>query len=273
MTRRTIVTAFLVLTLLGASAIGAVGVGADAPTDAGANAGANAPASASGESVSHTVRWGETLTSIAWRYGVTVQEIVDANNLHSPNLIYAGQRLIIPIPSTLYTKHTVQRGETLYSIAAAYGVNVWDIARLNGIWNINLIFVGQKLLIPGKDKLPPTTPTPPPPIGVPSVQEEIIISSPSLNDEVTSPVTVTGWGRGFENTLAVDILNENGQVIAQGNAMIDAEVGEIGPFTGTIEFDAPATTQPGRISVYAISPRDGAIEHLNSVTVTLMGKP
>jgi LysM repeat protein len=44
----------------------------------------------------HVVRYGETLYSIAWRYGTCVQQIAAANGLYNPNLIYAGQRLCIP---------------------------------------------------------------------------------------------------------------------------------------------------------------------------------
>jgi len=44
----------------------------------------------------HIVRYGETLTSIAFRYGTTVEAIMRANNLPNPNFIYVGQRLIIP---------------------------------------------------------------------------------------------------------------------------------------------------------------------------------
>jgi predicted RNase H-like nuclease (RuvC/YqgF family) len=44
--------------------------------------------------------------------------------------------------------HTVQRGETLASIADKYGVTVADIAAANGITNPNLITVGQELVIP-----------------------------------------------------------------------------------------------------------------------------
>lgn len=256
MSRRSIMTAILVVAMLAASMLSTAGVVADSGV----------------EPLYHRVRWGETLSSIAWRYGVTVQEIVEANNLRSANLIYAGQRLLIPRAPVTCIDHIVQRGETLYSIAARYGVSVWEIARLNGIWNINLIFIGQRLCIP-TDVVPVPPDDPPPPDEMPRVQEEIVITSPSLNDEVSSPVTITGWGRGFENTLAVDVLDENGVVIAQGFVMIDADLGQIGPFTGTIEFTAPATTQPGRISVYAVSPRDGAIEHLNSVSVTLVAAP
>lgn len=44
----------------------------------------------------HVVQRGETLFSIAQQYGVTVQQIVDANNLQNPNVLSPGQQLIIP---------------------------------------------------------------------------------------------------------------------------------------------------------------------------------
>jgi hypothetical protein len=156
----------------------------------------------------------------------------------------------------------------LLSIAAYYHVNYWDIARLNGIWNVNLIFVGQKLRIPVAADATPT-PTPTSESGAPTVQEAIIITAPAADAEITSPVTVTGWGSAFENTLAVDILDAEGNVIGQGYVTIDADAGAVGPFTGTVEFTAPTEAGQGRVSVYGISARDGAIEHLNSVTVNL----
>jgi putative chitinase len=45
------------------------------------------------------------------------------------------------------TVHIVRRGETLYSIARSYGVNMWDLARANGITNPNRIYAGQRLVI------------------------------------------------------------------------------------------------------------------------------
>ena len=213
--------------------------------------------------VYHTVRWGESLYWIAWRYGVSIQDIVQANSLKNPNLIYAGQKLLIPNQEE-YVEHTVLPGETLSGIAARYGVRVWDIARRNGIWNINLIFVGQKLVIPGGGEG-----TPAPQASAPQSEAEIVITSPKANEQVSSPVTVTGWGSAFENRLAIDVLDEKGNVIGQGYALVDAEIGQRGPFSGTVKFNPPSTAQMGRISVYRISPRDGAIEQLTSVTVKL----
>jgi len=44
--------------------------------------------------------------------------------------------------------HIVRAGETLYSIARAHGVDVWALARANGIANPNIIYAGQRLVIP-----------------------------------------------------------------------------------------------------------------------------
>jgi LysM repeat protein len=109
--------------------------------------------------VVYTVKAGDTLSAIAARYGTTVAAIAAANGVRNVNFIYVGQKLVIPgavagdpppatgTPTT-YRTHTVRRGETLAMIAARYGTTVSAIARLNGIRNVNLIYVGQRLRIP-----------------------------------------------------------------------------------------------------------------------------
>lgn len=99
----------------------------------------------------HLVRLGETLSSIGRLYGVSPWAIASANHLSNPNKIYAGQWLYIPghAPAPKPGRyHIVKAGETMLSIARWYGVNVWVIASANGIYNLNRIYVGQKLLIP-----------------------------------------------------------------------------------------------------------------------------
>jgi LysM repeat protein len=217
----------------------------------------------------HIVGWGQTLSSIARMYGVTVKAIADANHISNVNLIYSGQRLVIPAAAG--TVHVVVKGETLLRIAARYHVSVWEIARRNGLWNINLIFPGQRLVIPGPlptGSAPAPAPVAPAP-AAPAKAKEIVITSPAPNANVKNPVTVTGMGSAFENVLAVDILSDAGNPIGQGQARIKAEVGQYGPFSGTITFTAPISTQVGRIQVYSISPRDGAIDSLTSITVNL----
>jgi LysM repeat protein len=245
MVRRRLMTLALVLVLLLSASLGAVAQ----------------------EPRYHIVTQGQTLSSIAWMYGVTVQALVDANGLASAAYIYIGQRLLIPEPAAGLgvTVHIVQAGESLLTIAARYGVTVRDLATHNGLTNWDLIFVGQRLVIPGTgDGVVPAPGTTPP-----NVQEAIIIANPAAMASVSSPMVVNGWGRSVENTLAVDVLDSAGVTIGQGFVIIDAEPGSMGVFTGTVEFTPPASAQAGRIQVYSISARDGAIEHLASAEVNL----
>jgi len=101
----------------------------------------------------HIVQPGQTLFSIARWYGVDLWVLARANQIVNPNHIYVGQRLVIPVSQTVAQPaggtYVVKPGDTLYSIARYYGVTAWSIAQANGIYNMNHIFVGQHLLIPG----------------------------------------------------------------------------------------------------------------------------
>jgi LysM repeat protein len=127
---------------------------------------ANASIAAAASPAIHIVRPGQTLYSIASSYGLSTWAIARANGVWNPNMIYTGQVLIIPsagvnpifpaYPRENYAPHTtfgcvyhVQYGDTIYSIASRYRNDAWTIARANGILNLNWIFAGQLLRIPG----------------------------------------------------------------------------------------------------------------------------
>jgi len=100
----------------------------------------------------YIVQRGDTLSSIARRFGTTVQALLEANpTLPDRNTVYAGQRLVIPssaaAPSGQRT-HVVQPGDTLTAIARLYGTTVMAIVQRNNLPNQNAIFVGQVLIIP-----------------------------------------------------------------------------------------------------------------------------
>lgn len=113
-----------------------------------------------GQAREHIVQRGEYLATIAAKYGVTINAIIQANALRNPNLLTPGQKLIIPAAGAVPTVaagtatpfatrvHVVARGETLQSIARRYGVTVQALISANQISNPNLIQVGQKLVIP-----------------------------------------------------------------------------------------------------------------------------
>lgn len=93
----------------------------------------------------HVVRPGETLWLIAQRYGVTVNQIVTANQLENPSKLVSG--LAIVIPTTTRT-HTVQPGQNLSEIARRYGTTVEEIVKANQIQNPNIILSGTRITIP-----------------------------------------------------------------------------------------------------------------------------
>jgi putative chitinase len=100
----------------------------------------------------HTVATGETLGSIATKYGHTVDALAQANGLANPNLISVGQQICLPkspapqvIASSCSQQHTVVAGETLSSIAAKYGTTTSALASKNKLANPNYIAVGWVL--------------------------------------------------------------------------------------------------------------------------------
>lgn len=105
-----------------------------------------------------TIQRGDTLSRLALEYNTTVARLVELNNIANPNLIYAGNTLIVPSGETAsdsdgnstsgQTIYIVQRGDTLNQIAAQFGTTAIAIAKENNIRNINLIYVGQRLIIP-----------------------------------------------------------------------------------------------------------------------------
>ncbi|MBK9122977.1 MAG: LysM peptidoglycan-binding domain-containing protein [Chloroflexi bacterium] len=109
----------------------------------------------------YTVRYGDSLYSIALRYGVTVAELAEANDIEFTWRIDIGKVLVIPgledptgdvdvanpLVASAPIQHTIRPGETLNAIATRYGVSVDLLMRANNITNPNLILYGQVLSI------------------------------------------------------------------------------------------------------------------------------
>uniref|UniRef100_A0A7C4MPF2 LysM peptidoglycan-binding domain-containing protein n=1 Tax=Desulfatirhabdium butyrativorans TaxID=340467 RepID=A0A7C4MPF2_9BACT len=138
----------------------------DTPTEA--------PAKPDIKHTTHLVAKGETIQSIAKKYGIPASEIAKLNKSPKSGHIKPGTVLVLPHPSMktaatspqkasaepakptkAVTKidpkapivHTVQKGENLFSIASRYGTTVQAIQKLNNFNTINLT-IGQTLQIP-----------------------------------------------------------------------------------------------------------------------------
>lgn len=91
----------------------------------------------------YIVKKGDNLYSIAKKYGITQQELMNYNNLKS-NLLSIGQAL--KIPSTDTSTYVVKKGDTLYSIAQKFSTSVQNIKNKNNLTS-NVLNIGQVLKI------------------------------------------------------------------------------------------------------------------------------
>jgi spore coat assembly protein SafA len=115
----------------------------------------------------YVVKRGDTLGSIASRFGVSVNDILRANpQITNPNVISVGQVIRIPRrgappPTVRGRRYVIRAGDTLGNIAARFGVTVNAILRANPqITNPELIYPGMVIIIPGARVVPPERPRP-----------------------------------------------------------------------------------------------------------------
>ena len=100
--------------------------------------------------VMYIVKPNDTLRKIGNAYGVSWRELASYNKIANPNMIFEGQRILIPKKqnSNVRATYTVKRNDTLKKIGKAYGISWRRIAKLNNLKDPNMIFENQKLLIP-----------------------------------------------------------------------------------------------------------------------------
>ena len=95
--------------------------------------------------IKHVVTKNETLYSIAQKYGTTVDDIIEYNNL-STNVLQLGQILYIPNTSE-YINYYVQSNDSLYSISRRFNTTIDAIKKLNNLTS-DTLYINQLLLIP-----------------------------------------------------------------------------------------------------------------------------
>ena len=102
----------------------------------------------------YTVKKGDSLWSIANKFGTTVKKLKEINKL-STNVLKVGQ--ILKVSSTNetipdeYLLYTVKKGDTLYDIAKEYGTTVDTLKNINSLENANLV-INQQIFIPKKEQ-------------------------------------------------------------------------------------------------------------------------
>lgn len=159
----------------------------------------------------HRIQPGETLSTIAARYGTTVQVLADLNGIRPTDPIRAGRTLVLPsaqgptvaaaaatraassaeaIPAALTTTdlpegsvYVVRRGDSIYEIAKKTGLKESEILRLNRLRNPNYIYEGQKLVLTAPPTEEAATPVPT------RTRAEAVAASLASRGRTTRPVT------------------------------------------------------------------------------------
>lgn len=145
------------------------------------------PAAAAGrQDTIYVVQPGDTLYKISIKVSVPMALIVSANRIVNPNLVYIGQRLVIPggssssassstassstAANSTASSYVVRRGDTLFGIAYRFRTTVAALVAANSLANAHWIRVGQRLQIPGAASSTTTavSPTPVPVVIAPS---------------------------------------------------------------------------------------------------------
>ena len=149
------VTGVGAVTVLGGAAVATAAPGPTASAGVGTPTLAGGGLTTSAAATTYRVVAGDTLSSIAARFGTSWSALAAANHLTNPNVIYPGQVLVLggesaaPLAAASGGTYTVRSGDTLSSIAARLGTTYQALAALNRIGNPNLVEVGQVLRVSG----------------------------------------------------------------------------------------------------------------------------
>lgn len=97
----------------------------------------------------YIVKQGDSIYSIANTFGSTVEDIVQANELETPDALVVGQALVIPIVGQFYF---VRPGDSLYSISQKFQLTVTELAEINAIDPEQPLPINFRLYIPEQPK-------------------------------------------------------------------------------------------------------------------------
>ena len=134
---------------------------------------------------------GDTISSIAGRYGLATASVLALNGLGWKSMIFAGQTLklsksgrvsaVIPVTSASTSRYTIQKGDSIGGIAAQFGLAAQTLLSANGLAWTSIIYPGQTIAIPGSTGVASVTPA----------SQVRIVEAPSARTPSSTPVLYT----------------------------------------------------------------------------------
>lgn len=185
--------------------------------------GSSAAGAGSSSGASVTVQPGDTLSDIADRQGISLNQLMQANGITNPDMVVAGQKLVLPgsrrataaaAPRELPTApYTVKSGETISEIADRFGTSTERLIQLNGISNPNLVVAGTRLAIPGR----PSSSAAPRSTAAPrNAKEHVVRSGESLSTIADS------YGLPVERLVAINKIDDPDLVVSGARLKLQA---------------------------------------------------
>jgi len=103
------------------------------------------------ESVSYTVKEGDTIESIAAANKLKVSTITAANSLTGSSALKVGQTLVFPSMDGVY--YAIQSGDTLWDLSTLNNVDIDEIIQLNNLDSADMLTLGKKIFVPDVEKV------------------------------------------------------------------------------------------------------------------------
>jgi len=196
----------------------------------------------------YTVETGDSISTIAKKFGISVNTILWENKLSIYSLIRPGDRLaILPVSGVTYQ---VKSGETLSLIARRYGVEEEKILAANNLSSSSILKIGQKLIIPGGTSSSYASGQSTARSGIDVISDLVKSSSatPVAGNKMNWPTTSTRITQYFSwRHYGLDIGNKTGEPIYAADAGIVIAVGwNAGGYGNYVMIDHGG----GKITVY-----------------------
>ena len=104
----------------------------------------------------YQVQSGDTLASVASEFGVSPEMLSNLNGIMVGSILTPGEVIVVPnkiLENPYFREYTVKKGDNIYEIAKANNIDFSQLLRLNGLNDTDIIYPGQKIMLPKKDVL------------------------------------------------------------------------------------------------------------------------
>ena len=99
----------------------------------------------------YQVQNGDTLASVASKFGISVNNLSSLNGIMVGSLLNSGDYIVVPKvqnENPYFREYVVKKGDSIYEIARANNISPSQLLRLNGLNNTDIIYPDQKIMLP-----------------------------------------------------------------------------------------------------------------------------